>query len=168
MEKYTKIKGYEGLYEISNLSNIKSLTRKGSDGRIIKGRVLKQNTKDIYGYIHVNLFKNGKSKNYTVHYLMATTFLNHKANGHKIVIDHIDNNPSNNSLENLQLISNRQNTSKDKKGFSSKYIGVCWHKRREKWMSSIRINGIVKYLGYFNSETEASDAYKKELRHLLA
>jgi ribosomal protein L15E len=69
-------------------------------------------------------------------------FLNHTPCGYKIVVDHIDNNiKTDNRLENLQLITQRENVSKDIKNTSSKYIGVCWHKKAKKWRSSIQING---------------------------
>ena len=48
---------------------------------------------------------------------------------HKLVVDHINNDPLDNRLENLQLISHRYNLSKDKKGGSSKFTGVSWDKR---------------------------------------
>jgi hypothetical protein len=49
-----------------------------------------------------------------VHSLMAITFLNHKYGDRKIVVDHIDNNPLNNHLSNLQIITNKENTIKNK------------------------------------------------------
>lgn len=57
-------------------------------------------------------------------------------------------------------------TSKDKINGSSKFVGVSWNKRAKKWMSSIRIKGKLKYLGYFDDEVEASNAYQKELEKL--
>ena len=101
----------------------------------------------------------------TVNQIMAIAFLSHKPCGHKIVVDHIDNNKLNNKLYNLQLITHRENISKDKKG-SSKYTGVCWHKIKNKWQSSIAINGKIKYLGIFTNEIEAAQAYQNELKKL--
>jgi len=49
-----------------------------------------------------------------VHSLMAITFLNHTYGDRKIVVDHIDNNPLNNNLSNLQIITNKENTIKNK------------------------------------------------------
>ncbi len=60
---------------------------------------------------------------------------------------------------NLQLITNKKNTSKDRKNKTSKYTGVSWHKQSNKWLAQFRENGSVKYLGTFETEEEARDAY---------
>lgn len=117
------------------------------------------------GYYTVSLFKFNK-KTFTNHILVAVHFLNHKSNGFKIIIDHIDNNKLNNNVSNLQLISVRENTSKDRKNKTSKYTGVSWYKITNKWKSSIRINGKVKHLGYFENELDASNAYQSALNCL--
>jgi len=93
-------------------------------------------------------------------------FLNHKPCGHKIVVDHIDNNKENDKLYNLQLISNRENTVKDTNRGSSKYVGVSWHKHKNMWRTTIYIKGKNKHLGYFTDEKEASKAYQKELEKI--
>jgi hypothetical protein len=170
MEQYKAIKGFEGLYEVSNFGNVKSLNRivLRSDGRkrTIKERLLK-GSKNNCGYLVVCLLKGGNEKQFQVHQLVAITFLNHTPNGNKIVVDHIDNNPLNNNLNNLQLISNRENLSKDKKGGHSKYIGVTWDNNAKKWRSSIYVNGKSKYLGIFIDELKAANAYQKELNNIV-
>jgi hypothetical protein len=60
---------------------------------------------------------------------------------------------------NLQLITNKKNTSKDRKNKTSKYTNVSWHKQSNKWLAQFRENGSVKYLGTFETEEEARDAY---------
>ena len=170
MEQYKAIKGFEGLYEVSNFGNVKSLNSivLRSDGRkrTIKERLLK-GSKNNCGYLVVCLLKGGNEKQFQVHQLVAITFLNHTPNGNKIVVDHIDNNPLNNNLNNLQLISNRENLSKDKKGGHSKYIGVTWDNNAKKWRSSIYVNGKSKYLGIFIDELKAANAYQKELNNIV-
>ena len=104
--------------------------------------------------------------NYLVHQLLAIAYLGHNPQGNRSVVDHIDNNPLNNSLENLQIISHRQNLSKDKKNKSSKYTGVCWDKKRGKWIAQIRDNKKVIYLGGYLDEYEAHLAYQKKLKEL--
>ena len=42
----------------------------------------------------------------------------------------------------------------------SKYKGVSWYKKTEKWIAGIRIDGRLKHLGYFTSEEDASQAYQ--------
>ena len=77
-------------------------------------------------------------------------------------IDHIDNNKSNNRIENLRQLTNSRNCQRGKmRGGSSKFRGVCFHTRDEKWMVSIMISSKRKFLGYFLNETEAANAYDK-------
>ena len=118
------------------------------------------------GYLKVGLYKDGKIKVRVIHQLVAESFLNHTVDGHKLVVDHISNVKTDNKLENLQLITSRENVSKDRKGGTSKYTGVCWYSRYNKWLSRIDINGKTKNLGYFNIELEASNAYQLALKGL--
>lgn len=159
IEEYREVKGYEGLYEVSNFGNVKSLKRKGCKN----DRLLKQGIS--VRYLSVQLFKNKIAKTYNVHKLLAIAFLNHVPDGYKIVVDHIDNNPLNNRLDNLQLITHRENIGKDLKG-SSKYIGVSWSKSSKKWLARININGKNKHLGLFTSEIQAAKYYQYELQKL--
>ena len=157
-EEYRDIKGYEGHYQISDLGRVKSV-------KFGKNKILKQfNTGR--GYCSVTLVKDRNKKNCCVHQLVAIAFLRHKPNGHKIVVDHIDNDKLNNNLYNLQLISHRENSSKDKKGGSSDYIGVVWNKLSKKWRARIHINGRTRHLGLFADELEASESYQNELKEI--
>ena len=163
-EIWKPIPNYEGLYEVSNTGKVKSLRRvikRNHSDYTVKERVLKSYSNDK-DYICVNLSKNGNGRTWKVHQLIAMAFLNHKPNGSKIVVDHIDNDRSNNSLENIQVIPARLNTSKDRKGYSSKYVGVCWCNTHKKWMACIQIDGKNKTLGYFTDEYEAHLAYESK------
>jgi hypothetical protein len=169
-EIFKDIPGYEGLYQVSNLGNVKSLERqilcRGKYPTIIKEKLLKSG-KDKDGYLMTNLCKNGKMKTHRIHKLVMMSFENYEPNlNKKIIIDHIDNNPSNNFLSNLQLISHRENSSKDKKNGSSQYIGVSWQKDNNKWKAEIYINGKSKYLGLFSDELDAHKAYQNTLKQL--
>ena len=151
-EEWKPVKDYEGLYEVSNLGRVKSL-------RFNKERILKP-IKDGRGYINVGL----SSKKHLVHQLVAINFLNHTPCGMKLVVDHINNNPLDNRLENLQLISFRENSSKDIKNKSSKYTGVSWDKSRNKWTSTIYILKKSIKLGRFKNEYDAHIAYQNKLK----
>ena len=78
-------------------------------------------------------------------------------------IDHIDGNPLNNSLTNLRAATKSQNSMnrRSRINSSSKYLGVCWHKARKKWVAHIRVGGKSTYLGIFICEKEAARAYNK-------
>mgnify|MGYP003636273853 CR=1 FL=1 len=157
MEIWKSIKGYEGLYEVSDLGRVKSF--QGREERLKKAFI-------SHGYYKVNLYKDLKQVCFSVHVLIAVAFLNHRRNGHKLVVDHINNIKIDNRLENLQIITHRENTSKDRNGKYSKLTGVKWYKNRNKWAGSIQINGKCKHLGMFNTELEASNAYKLALKGL--
>ena len=167
-EVFKDIPTYEGLYQVSNLGNVKSLSREMNKGKIIfisKEKLLKL-SKDGRGYIQVNLSKDKKILNKKVHQLVAMAFLNHIPDGtYRLVVDHINNNKLDNSLQNLQLITNRENCSKDRKG-SSKYTGVSFAKTRNKWCVSIKVKGRTVHLGRFNTELEAHKAYQNKLAEI--
>lgn len=164
-EIWKDVPNYEGLYQVSNYGMVKSLERKAShkngNFHTVKEKILKQTM--CKGYLKVTLCKNNKLKNFPIHKLLAVTFLNHVPCGHKLVVDHIDNNQLNNNLDNLQIITSRENLSKDKKNFTSKFIGVSWCKTNKKFVSAITIEGIRKSLGHFDCEILASEAYQKTL-----
>ena len=75
--------------------------------------------------------------------------------------DHINGDKLDNRRSNLRICTNQQNqfNQTPTQGGSSKYKGVTWHKRDEMWMSSIRLNNKTKFLGYFDSEEDAAQAY---------
>ena len=166
-EIWKEIPGYEGYYEVSNLGRVKTISRtiKRSCGRslIVKERIRKL-TIDRKGYHRLPLTKDKKVKHFRVHQLVAMTFLNHKIDS-ELVVDHIDNDKQNNNVINLQLITNRLNCSKDKKG-SSKYTGVHWNKQQKKYNTTIRIEGKTKYLGSYINEYDAHLAYQKALKSI--
>jgi hypothetical protein len=161
-EIWKDIPGYEGIYQVSNLGNVKSL---GND-RTRKEKILKPVINGI-GYFNVRLCKNGIPKTITVHKLVAITFLNNISFSRFIVVDHINNNPLDNRFENLQIITNRENLSKDKKNKTSKYTGVSWNKKANKWHSRLNIKNKAIHLGYFNCELAAHIAYINKLKEIV-
>jgi hypothetical protein len=97
-----------------------------------------------------------------IHVLVAVCFLNHKPEKN-VVVDHIDGNKKNNNVNNLQIITHRENISRGKKNKTSKYTGVSLVKNSKKWKSSIDKLGKKIYLGCFDKEEDARDAYLKAL-----
>lgn len=85
---------YEGLYQVSNYGNIKSLPRKRCKGCILKPYYPK------YGYPHVMLSKNGIQKCYKVHRLVADVFIPNP--DQKPEVNHKNANKSDNRVENLE------------------------------------------------------------------
>lgn len=105
-----------------------------------------------------------KTKSIQVHQLVASTFLGYKFQGHKFVIDHIDSNKLNNHIDNLRIITQRENTSKEKAIKSGLPTGVYLNKISNRYVSTITINGKITYLGIFSTPEEASNAYQQRLK----
>jgi hypothetical protein len=102
MEIFKDIPGYEKVYQVSNLGNVKSLTRPGAKEKLLKGEI------DQYGYIRISLTKNGKTKKYKAHRLVMMTF--NDTTDSSLQINHIDGNKKNNKLENLEWCTASYNT----------------------------------------------------------
>ncbi len=168
-EIFKDIPGYEGLYQVSNLGNVKSLPKEQrcTNGyRVTKEKILKQSI-DGGGYFNVGLSKNRVAKTRKIHQLVAVAFLNHTPCGFKLVVDHINDVKTDNRLENLQIVTTRFNCKKTQDKYSSQYKGVSWHPPMQKWVSHIRINGKGFHLGYFNCELAAHLAYQNKLKEII-
>ena len=164
MEIFKPIKNYEGLYEVSNSGRVKSLAKTWICGngtiREMPDIILKA-TKASHGYRYVK-FGNITFK---VSCLVWDAFGNKPRNGRKLQVDHKNENKSDDRIDNLQLLTNRQNVSKSnlKRKKSSKYIGVSINKAYKKWTSYIKVNGKREFLGNFDSEIQAHLVYQKRL-----
>ncbi len=157
-EVWLPVKGYEGHYEVSSLGRVKSFK--------LNKELILSNKENKKGYVFLTLYFSGIRRKFGVHQLVAMSFLNHEISGLKIIVDHIDNNPSNNNVSNLQLISTRENLCKDKKGCRSKYAGVYLNIKKNKWIARIFFKKERYFLGEFNNEKDASDAYEKALHEI--
>jgi len=108
-EIWKDIPGYEGYYQVSNIGRVKSLSRKvyNREGyHISKERILKQHS-NKGGYRRTRLLKNGIFKTLFVHRLVALAFI---PNPNKYPdINHKDENPSNNCVENLEWCTEKYN-----------------------------------------------------------
>jgi len=111
-EIWKEIKGYENMYQVSNLGKIKSLKRYIYNNRygqsLVSEKILKAGKN--YGYLHVLLCKNGQMKNFKVHRLVAQAFLRLDITNKKLCVCHKDDNPQNNKLDNLWLGTHKDNT----------------------------------------------------------
>jgi hypothetical protein len=83
-------------------------------------------------------------------------------------IDHTSGVRSDNRIENLRLATHAENCQNAAKRCdnTSKFVGVCWHKRAKKFNAGIRINGKTKHLGYFTNAEEAAVAYANAAKQL--
>lgn len=108
-ETWKDVIGYEGLYQVSNLGNVKSNTTQVnhfSGKRIRNGRYIKQ-TKNKQGYMRVMLWRDNKCKCFRVHRIVAENFIPNLLNVSEI--NHIDCNKQNNNVENLEWVTSKDN-----------------------------------------------------------
>ena len=109
-EVWKNIEGYEGLYQVSNFGNVKTLKRKVQHGNCFytrEERILKQ-SKDKYGYCVVGLSRNKATKTYKVHRLVAEAFIPNTDGFPQV--NHKDFDRANNNTENLEWCDVQYNT----------------------------------------------------------
>lgn len=121
-EDWKPVKGYEGMYEVSNTGRVRSVTRfvRGGNqfGAVYKiarnGRELKPKKRRVHGeyeengHLRVSLSRNGQTKKFFVHRLVAEAFIPNPNNFP--IINHIDENPQNNNADNLEWCSYKYNS----------------------------------------------------------
>ncbi len=146
------IPGYIGLYKATSDGQIISLL--GKEPKTLKPG------KNEKGYLHVVLYKNGKKHNIKVHKLICLTFIGDRPKN--MTINHKNGNKLDNKPSNLEYITQRQNCTHytSNKKTSSQYTGVCWNNIMQKWEANISINNKKYYLGCFEQEIEANNAYQ--------
>ena len=105
-EEWRDIKGYEGLYQISNLGRVKSLARDTNNQYCKVDKIIKANP-NKWGYLNVNLYKKGKGKPFKVHRLVALHFIENPENLPEV--NHKDENKSNNCVDNLEWCTSKDN-----------------------------------------------------------
>jgi len=157
-EIWKDVQNYEGHYMVSNMGRIKSL--KCNRERLLNpwdnGR----------GYVRVELH-NGKdelAKKANVHQLVAIHFLGHNPSGMTDIVDHKNQIKSDNRASNLRITTNRVNCSYKRSNSSSKYIGVCWSKAKQRWHASIKTGNKQHFLGRYKDEDDAGAAYQSALK----
>ena len=108
-EEWRDIKGYEGLYQVSNYGRVRSVARivtwKNNQIKSYKSRIMKIRQKN--GYCTVSLYKNFNSKDIRVHRLVGEAFIPNPDN--LPFINHIDENKQNNRVENLEWCTRQYN-----------------------------------------------------------
>ena len=131
MEEWRDIRGYEGIYKISNLGRVKRLAYEiqnpspRANGSMLKFKEHLLTPRRItHGYLSVALYKKGTRKDYKLHRLVAEAFIPNPEN--KPEINHKDENKANNEVINLEWCTHKYNSNY---GTRPKRIGD-FHSRR--------------------------------------
>ena len=163
IEEWRDITNYEGVYQVSSLGKIRRWRKKSK--RYDELKLCLDKTK---GYYFVNLSLNSIVKKFWIHSLVAQIFLKHVPCRMEIVIDHDDNDKLNNNKNNLKLISNRENISKDR-STTTNITGVFCKKLKDgnfTYCTKITINGmIIRFKNTRNIEI-AEEYYKLALFYI--
>lgn len=155
-EEWKDIKGYEGLYQVSNLGNVKSLKRNVKTRHPGKTYVIEEKIRKVTynrgGYALIVLSKCGKNKTCLVHRLVAEAFVSNPDPENFVLVNHKDENKRNNKSDNLEWCTTTYNNT---------YRNI--HLRRN--FDSIN-RKIIQYdldmneIKRWKSVAEASDFYK--------
>lgn len=157
------IAGYEGLYQVHKKGYVRN-----ADGLVMK--TYENNS----GYLCIKLRKNGKSKSFLLHRLVAIAWVKNKKPDVFTIVNHEDGDKHNCFYKNLVWCDNSYNilharrtglnpynkpTVGKKFGNSSKYHGVTWDKSRNKWRAYIRHNNKYWFQRRFDTEKAAARHY---------
>jgi len=155
IEEWKDIKEFGNKYKVSNLGRVKSLRFKST----IRELILKAQL-DNKGYYYIMLRDGKISKVFHIHRLVALYFIGTPEKGY--VVDHINNISNDNRLSNLQIITTRENRSKDsfnKTGLT----GVTFKPKQNKYNAVIRIGKKAYSLKMYNTAQDESMAYQRAL-----
>ncbi len=110
-EIWKDIKGYEGLYQVSNLGRVKSLDRiilyKDGRKRFFEGVIIQQRASPTSKYLSVLLYKDTKVKRHRIHRLVAEAFIPNLEG--KPQVGHKDEDYLNNNADNLEWVTAQEN-----------------------------------------------------------
>lgn len=148
-------------YQISNFGRVKrlekNLIRKGLPYKLPE-KILRVYS-GFSGYLMIQIRNENQIKTFLIHRLVAMAFIANPRNLE--FVNHIDNNKLNNHVTNLEWVTKRENSchvNQLHSRFSSKFTGVAFHQKSQKWYASIRYNGKSQSLGYHNTEEAAYEA----------
>lgn len=144
-------------YQVSNFGNVKNVKT---------GRILKP-WKGPKNHLIVCLCQDGMKKKKSLHRLVGITFLSNPKN--KAMIDHIDNDPTNNNVLNLRWATSQENGMNKQKNINNKsgMKGVSYNKDNDKWNAQIMKKGKSIHLGYFDNVKDAGECYDDKAKKIF-
>lgn len=153
-EVWKDIKGYENQYQISNLGNIRALSRKGQRKGVERMKTRISN----WGYPIISIWKNNKQKTFSVHRLVAETFIANPNNNAEV--NHKNGIKTDNRVENLEWVTREENIQHAyDTGLNPKSLPMP---------EVVKMPKIIccETGDVFNSITEASHKYNVSISHL--
>lgn len=151
MEEWRNIFGYEGSYRISNKGRVYSVKRK----KILKPFLT------MHGYFKIFLSKDAKRKLHAIHRLVAAEFVGRST----LQVNHINRDKTDNSPENLEYVSNRENSTYCEMRMNRNLpTGVS--KVGEFYKARIKVKGKDKHLGVYEDPSSAHQAYCDALKSM--
>jgi hypothetical protein len=154
IERWKAVTGYEELYEVSSLGNVRSLPKRNQKQMLIM-------SPKISRYRYVLLVKDNKRKMFSVGSLVLTAFKGPRP--YKLEVDHINRVKTDDRLTNLRWLSRSQNElncDRCENSSSGGVAGVNWHTQSQTWRATVSLNGAQKCLGNYHSIAEAAKAVK--------
>ena len=167
-EVWKPIKGYEGLYEVSNYGRVRSLDRYVNSAssktgyQLAKGRILKQCINTETGYSVIQIYKNHKKKGCNVHKLVAEHFIPNPNNYR--TVNHKDGNKANNKVDNLEWVSQSDNLIHSYKELKRPVNKPSVHKQKIYYTTK---NGKVYYAESIAEASRQTGVSETQIRRLI-
>ena len=155
-EIWKDIEGYEGLYQVSNLGRVKSLSRivNSGNGKMLTKEIILTAAIGNHGYYVVRLSKDNVGKCFTVHSLVANAFLEKKYE-----VNHINGIKTDNSLDNLEWTTRAKNARHSYRlGLKIPINGEKCKKSKLKTDDVLDIRNLYRYKKY--SQVQIAEIYK--------
>ena len=160
-EEWKQIPGYSS-YKVSNLGNL--LSYKTGEPKPLKQSICSK-------YKMVTLTEGSNRQTTHVHKLVAIAFLGYEPNGYEQTINHIDADKLNNRLDNLEIISHRENSNlaqMNRKKSKLRGVSIVISKKGEYYYrATIQHLGVNYYIGSTKCEQTAGEMYNKALYIVL-
>jgi hypothetical protein len=161
IEEWRDVVGYEGIYKVSNLGNIKN-----SSGREMS------KSYHMKGYVTARLTKNKIGKTFLIHRIVAMAFIKNENN--KPSINHKDGDKKNNKVDNLEWCTQEENVRhavnnglfKGRRKKGEDYFWVYFEAERQIFRSIHIKNGVRKYIKQNKSLSIVNNAVAKYKENL--
>lgn len=141
-EEWKDIKGYEGIYQISNIGNVKALNFGSPTHKQRRGERLLKKITSSTGYFVVTLYKERIGIQHFIHRLVADNFIPNPFN--YPVVDHINTNTKDNRVENLRWVTVKGNVNNPISA-KRRYEAVCNSLKGKFGIESLKHKAVAQF-----------------------